>query len=637
MFENILWNDNSCTLKSFVENYHLPQLVRVEDGFYSENEGKTLSAGQILTLHFTKRTDKILAKASATPPFLIPVNCPCKVEILPTICDDRYYSVQDVVDATAVKFIRVVHDGPPSLGVKAGDILKIKKTVEQNRQKYIECEFCDKTRDLVRLPLEFKAAFEPLARAEHYHLQETLNSFKLPVRVKFISGDTTIQNENIEVDVLSLGSVLLKEVQEETTIIATSRTDKAVTVLMISADLDVSVRPAEGAITGDETYARFCKDVHDGANLEKVDLSLINVLRLCGEPNVEVLYDYTEMKPPLPPRISGGLEPEGDDSDSSEEYVEVPPPRPPRNTSLKPPPLSPKERGFGEVSKKSVENTLNWTNCQVPCPTVRTVSLQQSTDSDADKGYDDVRSDKNSPNCVHGNFPPLPIPAGRIEPGAKTSGSYTAGEDNYLYGDDDNDHDHYLDADSWASDDSDSDHDYIYPDEPVINWENPSSVAQGNRSPPKKSSIRERISDFFKKNAPKSAGAAETPSILSQGTSSASVSDKRPVPSLLIPWPIPPSPTALSSLSTSPSPTRSGQDLSLNFPDDLSCLSVSQVGECLRKLNMEKHVDMFESKQIDGELFLTLDEELLSSLGVNSAFEMKKIMKFINGWRPNTN
>ena len=202
MFENIVWSGTSFTLREFVDNFPLPQLVQIENGIYSEDDAKTLSAGQILTLHFTKRTDKVLAKATGRKQFFIPVNCPCKVEILPTVCEDIYYSVQDIVEATSVKFIRVVHDSPPSFRLKAGDILQLKNTVQENRGKFIECEFVDKTRDMVRLPLDFKAAFEPLARAEQYHFQGVLNFFEFPVRVKFISGDITIQDVNSGVDML---------------------------------------------------------------------------------------------------------------------------------------------------------------------------------------------------------------------------------------------------------------------------------------------------------------------------------------------------------------------------------------------------------------------------------------------------
>ena len=604
MFENIVWSDRSCTLSEFIDNYPLPQLVQVENGIYSENEAKTLSAGQILTLHFTKRTDKVLAKATGKKQFFIPVNCPCKVEILPTVCEDIYYSVQDIVEATSIKFVRVVHDSPPSFRLKAGDILQLKNTVQENRGKFIECEFVDKTRDLVRLPLDFKAAFEPLARADQYHFRDVLTLCKFPIRVKFISGDITIQDVNSEVDMLSVGSVLLKEIHEESTVICTSRADDNVTVLMIPTDLEVSVFAAKGALTGDETYARFCRKIHDGADLAKVDLSAINASRLYGERDVELLYEYVEVKPPVPPRSPGGLKPGSGHSDSSDEYVDVRPPRPPKPAKparLMSPPKSLKgtapqqplytENSQLETQRSSDEgNTVpGWTGDGVPPPPPpRTVSMKTSfsttADRSADRVYCNVQSDDN-----------LPSGLGMEEQTPMYPSQFS---DRPSYGDDED----YLDSDFSDDGSSSSDHEYLYP---VVDIESASSAPQKNPDHSSKNSLTKRISDMFKKTAPKTTKEPFT-------TSASNI--------------------ARPNLSSSP-PTASVTSLSLDFPDDLRCLSVSKVGECLKKLNMGKYVQLFESNQVDGELFVTLDGELLTSLGVN-AFEQKKIMMFINGWRP---
>lgn len=342
MFENIVWSEESCTLKTFVDRYPLPQLVKVEDGFYSVKEAETLSNDDILTLHFTKQTDKLLVEAADHKRHFVPLNCPCKLEILPRFSADRYYSVEDVVDAWTsadFKFIRVVHNGPPQLRIRAGDILKLRNTVEEKRIKFLECEFHDKTRDLVRLPLDFKAAFEPLANAEQCHLQEVRKM--LPVRAKFTSGETTIQGVNdINVDLASLGSVLLKEFREERTVIATSRHDNLVTVLMIPEHLDVNVFPALGAVIGDKEYARFCKEIHDGTELTKVDFSKHDTITL-EEPTVDVIYDYAEVKPLLPRRKR--RESNQSDNSDSDDYDSIDvnkPPIPPRTTSMSHKPLT---------------------------------------------------------------------------------------------------------------------------------------------------------------------------------------------------------------------------------------------------------------------------------------------------------
>jgi len=62
-------------------------------------------------------------------------------------------------------------------------------------------------------------------------------------------------------------------------------------------------------------------------------------------------------------------------------------------------------------------------------------------------------------------------------------------------------------------------------------------------------------------------------------------------------------------------------------------MSVCQLADCLRSLNMNKHAENFSENQIDGELFLCLEEDELKDLELTK-FEMKKLQRFKDGWRP---
>ena len=618
MFGGIAWSSTSYSLKGFIDYFSLPQLVKVEHGLYSEEEAKTLSAEQILTLHYTKSTDKVLSKAADRKPFYIPINFPCKVEILPTFCQDKYYSVQDIVDQPSIKFIKAVHDSPPSFGLKAGDILKLVKTVEEYREKYVLCEFSNKTRDLVKLPLSFRAAFVPLAKAETFHLQEVLNSqseFTLPVRVKFTCCETLIQDVNRDIDLLSFASVVLKEKLEETTIIATSRWDNTVTVVMIPTDLDVTVHPAEGAINDDKAYARFCREMHDGADLEKVDLSLSNHLRVEEEPNVEVLYDYVEVPPLLPPRGSTSSLLEVSD-DSSDDYLDMPPPRPPKPECLQSPPLSPTNAPSQQQQhggRESFKNMPSDGHDKCPTPPLRTASLQPGNDNHLE-GYkhDDSEPDSTEEDYLYPEefdmeretpqtllkIPPptLPKPPGHnMRQAHHHFPSPGNGDDN---DDDDYDEDDYIKTDDSDFDDSSEENDYLYPECPV--YENSEVNPMAMKPQPRHGQGRRNwLPKIFRRTPFKS--------------------------------------SKMSSSSSSSAMDTKNQDYSSSdFPDDLSSVSVAELGECLRKLKLEKHVDTFSSNQIDGKLFLTFDKELLSSLGVDNTFEQAKLMNFINGWRPKT-
>lgn len=84
MSENNVWSAESCSLKSFVHSYTLPQLVKVEEGFCSKDDTETLSTGEILMLH--SATTELLVEDADHRQYFVPLNCQCKVEILPRIC-----------------------------------------------------------------------------------------------------------------------------------------------------------------------------------------------------------------------------------------------------------------------------------------------------------------------------------------------------------------------------------------------------------------------------------------------------------------------------------------------------------------------------------------------------------------------
>lgn len=328
---------------------------------------------------------------------------------------------------------------------------------------------------------------------------------------------------------------------------------------MIPSDLDVKVNPALGALTGDENYARFCREIHDGTELTKVDnLNNSKLLDFSDEPTVDVAYDYVEVKPPLPPR-SGLDSTQSEHSDSSEDYEDVdigpPPPRPP-----KPPPKP--------YLKPHYEN----------------------------EQHDDVFL-SNSPSSF---------------------------EKESLPNDDDECDDDNADVNS-------EDENYIYPETDLPEAEIPSDREREEKEKaypseePRKSTLKKRVSDLFRKAIPRSSPSTAS---VHQATPYANVPTQRPIPP-------PRSPTATSSLSTSP--LAKDPESTQLFPVDLSNLSVSEVGECLRKLNMGKHVEAFENHQIDGELFLSLDEHTLIDLEVSTEFQRNKLLRFIKGWRPKMN
>lgn len=70
-------------------------------------------------------------------------------------------------------------------------------------------------------------------------------------------------------------------------------------------------------------------------------------------------------------------------------------------------------------------------------------------------------------------------------------------------------------------------------------------------------------------------------------------------------------------------------------PIDLSGLSIEEVSKSLRFIGLsEDIISFFVTEKIDGNLLVQLNEEILSEDFKLSKLQVKKILQFINGWRP---
>ena len=670
MTENIVWSAESCSLKTFLERYTLPQLVKVEDGFYSEDDAETLSTGEILMLHSVTR--QLVVDADYRK-YFVSRNCQCKVEVLPTICQDRYYSVEDVVDACTYadfKFIRVVevHSHSPSLRIRAGDILKLQRTVEQNHIKFLECMLNDRTEYLVKLPLDVKAVFEPLARKESYPFQEVIHSFEFPVRVKFKSNCKSRDTNNNQ----SRGSVLLKNIRRESKIIATSRDDAMNPVLMIPTDLDVYVFPARGANLGDKEYARCCKAVYDSIELSKVDL-FENASRLCecfedpAEREIEN-NDVVNLHPSLLPS----------QTTQDTQRLAIPKPTNPKQASAS---LSSMLiRNGGHVFSTSNDNPPNTLNDQAPprplrvesppcsVPPLPPKSPKQASSPSAKLNQsphqgvlgEDLSTtlNQNPSSSTDDQAPPRPL---RVESLLHANATGADKDDDYHYYEEisstgrnlnlalsvehfhmDNDSESVLKRHTDKRDQSKSSErnslSTVIPKLPTtltgnLQYESSDAVVSTQRShlirPSSEASSSVCSSDAAFSSQKSTTQGGSIPEHLGLPTQSLVLSclessqDYAAENVYIDPV------TAPSILSNSPS------EFSV-FSKNLKDLPVEGVAECLTSLNMGQYAETFQRNLIDGQLLMELDLESLSHLGVRNSLHQKKILKFINGWRPNT-
>ncbi|XP_057291687.1 uncharacterized protein LOC130614284 [Hydractinia symbiolongicarpus] len=66
---------------------------------------------------------------------------------------------------------------------------------------------------------------------------------------------------------------------------------------------------------------------------------------------------------------------------------------------------------------------------------------------------------------------------------------------------------------------------------------------------------------------------------------------------------------------------------------DMNAKTIGEVCDMLSYLKLDKHIDVFKSNQIDGALLCGLTIEDLKDIGL-SGFEIKKIFRYRDGWRP---
>ena len=147
--------------------------------------------------------------------------------------------------------------------------------------------------------------------------------------------------------------------------------------------------------------------------------------------------------------------------------------------------------------------------------------------------------------------------------------------------------------------------------------------------PPVLASTGSRLEEF---PSPGDDADADAGSSLSRG-GHASDTEPRTDSGIFISCPVWNDPYAMDS----DSPYRTGSEgSSWSPPGDVSNATVQEVAQCLQYIGMRDHiVKHFYDEQIDGKQLLELNEHLLSEgFPQLNALDRKKIVDFVNGWRP---
>ena len=180
--ESLTWSKTSYTLRTFLENFDLPNLVRINEGHYGINEACTFDDDQVIMFHGLRYRKNLMGEDSAGRPVAIPLECENKFLVcpLPTYCKyDRIYVSQMSYVYPEIKYFRVLENNwnKVTKHMKPDSILEIESiNPETSAVKFVNIE-----QPLPSSCLEI--VFEPLLDICEYTLKDVVSKFGLPAKV----------------------------------------------------------------------------------------------------------------------------------------------------------------------------------------------------------------------------------------------------------------------------------------------------------------------------------------------------------------------------------------------------------------------------------------------------------------------
>lgn len=317
------WSTTSFRVGVFLTRFPLPQVVKVIEGFYGDDEESSLGADQVLTLHVLKSTDKIVGRDYRGKEVNIPLNCSSKVEVRPSNLKDVYESVEELCSAfpNHVRVSQGYYSAAKDEEIlNVGDKLRL-KSVEKSK-KFGERLVCvNQNGQTIELPRDCVAGFQPLADGKEYYLAEVAAQFALPLYVQFVDppvvGDKQSgSQENEGVFNSALGSIYLEKRYSENMVIAsTTSKDGLRTVVTFPQDIDIRIAVCEGLLQNSRNYAEICRNLNNGVDLTK--LSRIDVYNAFRPRNSVREYSYKELVTYEPSHL-GTTEEEEEEEETSE-------------------------------------------------------------------------------------------------------------------------------------------------------------------------------------------------------------------------------------------------------------------------------------------------------------------------------
>ena len=186
--------NTSYSLRDFLEKFKLPQLVKVQEGYYDEHQQTTVGCDTVYNLLSLESVETVLLEDADGKERRIPIDYPCTVE---RAAEERFLqelSIQELLQENhpAVKFVRVIQSDPNfETLIKAGDKLKIDLRKKKSRDNFLPFKIAsDKDKTLWKVPASCEAKVQGLWDGEELSLPRFVKKNKLPAYVSFVRDRT---------------------------------------------------------------------------------------------------------------------------------------------------------------------------------------------------------------------------------------------------------------------------------------------------------------------------------------------------------------------------------------------------------------------------------------------------------------
>lgn len=276
LVSTLKWSDGVYSLAEFVQNFNLPQVVRIDVGYYGKDDTTTVGSRQVVTLHALETREKLVGEDSQGKPIAIPLRCPLKVHVypLPMTCSyDKIVIEQMKLIYPKIKYVLSYpeasfgneeqrHEDPlPGVPARFGSVLRIEEIDDEKRCVRFEDVA---TKHAKTFTFGRSTIFEPLLDGSEYTLEEVKKIFGLPAKIRFVGRETSVGGNAGDgkpmKSVCSLGKVTLLHGITDTVVIASDVEDGM--CLKLSKDLPLQVRAAEGLIQEMESYANIVETLN---------------------------------------------------------------------------------------------------------------------------------------------------------------------------------------------------------------------------------------------------------------------------------------------------------------------------------------------------------------------------------------